>query len=86
MKKACVVLLCIGIIAAGILFSGCTTKNGKQTINYQRKLQNYLPADSTGTRPSGTIDLSDGAKTKYDANLGPQELNFDIKIHDPYKY
>lgn len=84
MKKACIIFLCLGIIVAGVLFSGCTAKNNRHTINYQRRLQNYLPADTTGA--SGTIDLSDGTKTKYDANLGPQELNFDIKIQNPYKY
>ena len=81
MKKACIFLLCLGIIAAGVLFSGCTSKSSKQTINYNRRLQKYLPANSTGT-----IDLSEGPRTKYDANLGPQDLNFDIKITNPYKY
>lgn len=86
MKKVCIVLLCLGIIVAGVLFSGCTLKNNRQTINYQRRLQNYLPNETAGHRPTGTIDLSDGTKTRYDANLGPQELNFDIKIQNPYKY
>ena len=86
MKKTCIVLLCLGIIVAGVLFSGCTIKSNKQTINYQRKLQNYLPSEAGDKRPTGTIDLSDGTKTRYDANLGPQELNFDIKISNPYKY
>jgi hypothetical protein len=31
-----------------------------------------------------TVDLSEGPKLKYDANLGPKNLNFDIKIVDPY--
>ena len=86
MKKTCIVLLCLGIIIAGVLFSGCTVKSNKQTINYQRKLQNYLPGSTAVQKPTGTIDLSDGTKTRYDANLGPQELNFDIKISNPYKY
>ncbi len=85
MKKACIIFLCLGIIVAGVLFSGCTAKKNKQTINYQRRLQNYLPANTSG-QPARTIDLSEGQKTKYDANLGPRDLNFDIKINDPYKY
>jgi len=84
MKKACIVLLCFGIIIAGVLFSGCTTKNGKQTINYQRKLQNYLPSSATGQIQYGTIDLSEGPRARYDVNLGPRELNFDITIKNPY--
>ena len=87
MKKACIFLLCFGVFFAGVLLSGCAVKNNKQTINYQRKLQNYLPSDSAnGYRPARTIDLSDGSRTQYDAHLGPQDLNFDIKISNPYKY
>ena len=32
----------------------------------------------------GTIDLSEGPKLRYDAKFGPQDLNFDIKIINPY--
>ena len=88
MKKACIVLLCLGIVFAGILFSGCSARKNAQTINYQRRLQNYLPStpNASTQRPSGTIDLSEGPKTKYDAKLGPKDLDFDIKIRNPYKY
>ena len=86
MKKACIISLCLGIIVAGLLFSGCSSKHSKQTINYQRKLQNYLPTDSTGKMSGRTIDLSEGPKLKYDANFGPNDLNFDITIRNPYKY
>ena len=86
MKKTCIGLLCLGIITTGVLLSGCTVKSNKQTINYQRKLQNYLPSGTTGQRPTGMIDLSEGPKARYDAKLGPHDLNFDIKISNPYKY
>lgn len=86
MKKACLVLLCLGIIIAGIFLSGCTVDH-KKTINYQRKLQQYLPSTATTTEQkpaSMTIDLSEGPKTKYDANLGPQDLDFDMKLKTQY--
>ena len=88
MKKAFLILLCLGIVFAGILFSGCSVKKNSQTINYQRRLQNYLPSNSatSNKQPTGTIDLSEGPKLKYDAKLGPGDLDFDIKIRNPYKY
>ncbi len=88
MKKACIVLLCLGIVMAGILFTGCSAKKNSQTINYQRRLQKYLPANTTSTNKTSniTIDLSEGPKTKYDAKLGPRDLDFDINIRNPYKY
>ena len=84
MKKTAFVLVCIGLVIIGIVVSGCSVKNNKQTINYQRRLQNYLPSDTAGNTSPGTIDLSEGPKVKYDAKLGPSELNFDIKIKNPY--
>ena len=88
MKKALVLLLCLGIVFAGILFSGCSAKIRSQTINYQRRLQNYLPsnANPSNSNVNGTIDLSEGPKLKYDATLGPKDLDFEIRIKNPYKY
>jgi len=81
MKKTIFVLFCF--VLANVFLTGCSSKDA-QTIKYQRRLQNYLPTNTTTQRPNGTIDLSEGPKTKYDANLGPQDLNFDIKIKNPY--
>ena len=89
MKKACIVLLCLGIIVTGVLLSGCSVKSSKQTINYQRRLQNYLPSNSAGQSttskmPTSIIDLSEGPRIQYDAHLGPHELDFDVRIKNPY--
>ena len=85
MKKTACVFACLCLLViTGIVVSGCSVKQKSQTINYQRRLQHYLPADSTGTKPTGTVDLSEGPKLKYDAKLGPTDLNFDIKIKNPY--
>jgi len=85
MKKTAFVLVCLGLIVAGILVSGCSAKSKSPTINYQRRLQNYLPANSTSNQNyNGTIDLSEGPKLEYNRHLGPNDLNFDIKIKNPY--
>lgn len=84
MKKTIFVLICF--MLTSVFLTGCALKNNsQQTIKYQRKLQKYLPANTTGQQ-GGRIDLSEGPKTKYDTNLGPGELNFDINIKNPYKY
>ncbi len=84
MKKIIFVLVCF--VLANVFLTGCAVKNNSQAIKYHRRLQKYLPSNTvTQTqRPAGTIDLSEGPKARYDANLGPNELNFDVKIKDPY--
>lgn len=81
MKKIALLLVCLTM--ASVLLTGCTMKNKTQTINYKRKLVQYLPAENTSSIKR-TIDLSEGPKSKYDANFGPNDLNFDIKIKNPY--
>ena len=85
MKKTIFVLVCFVLV--NLLLTGCSVKSKTQTIQYQRKLQNYLPSNTTNTgnqKSIGTIDLSEGQKLRYDAKLGPGDLNFDIKIVNPY--
>ena len=79
MKKLCLILACL--IISSLLISACTLKSGESTIKYKRKLEKYLPSEK---QTSGAIDLSEGPKLRYDAKFGPQELNFDIKIINPY--
>ena len=79
MKKFCLIFVCLVISAVGL--SACTVDNGKSTIKYKRKLEKYLPSEQ---QTGGAIDLSDGPKLRYDAKFGPQDLNFDIKIINPY--
>ena len=85
MKKTIFVLFCF--VLANVFLTGCAVKSNTQTIKYHRKLQNYLPSSvpsTTNQKPTGVIDLSEGPKTQYDKHLGPGELNFDIKIKNPY--
>lgn len=79
MKKFCLIFACL--IISSVLLSACTIDNGKSTIKYKRKLEKYLPSEQ---QSGAAIDLSEGPKLKYDANFGPRDLNFDIKIINPY--
>lgn len=78
MKKCGLFVFCMLISA--LLLSSCSIKS-VSPIKYERKFGKYIePQQSTGT----VIDLSEGPKLKYNANFGPKELNFDIKIVNPY--
>ena len=79
MKKFCLIFVCLVIPA--IFLSACTIDNGEETIKYKRKLEKYFPSEQ---KSGGAIDLSDGPKLRYDASFGPRDLNFDIKIVNPY--
>ena len=81
MKKIAVLLVCLTM--ANLMLTGCSVKQKQQTINYQRKLMQYLPKENK-TTVNKAIDLSEGPKQSYNYNLGPNDLNFDIKIVNPY--
>ena len=72
--------LVLSLIALSILLTACNSKPNP-TIKYERKLGKYFEQEKS---LNGTIDLSEGPKLKYDAKLGPQDLNFDFKIINPY--
>ena len=54
-------------------------------IQSKRKFEKYM-VPSTQNNNGNSIDLSEGPKTNYGGHLGPQDLNFDIKIVDPYSF
>ena len=65
----------------------CTTAciqktNSNNLIQSKRRFADYI--ENQNTSDPNRIDLSEGPKLKYDASFGPQNLNFDIKIIDPY--
>ena len=72
------------------MLSGCRLKlkpqKKQQTINYQRKLEKYLPAENTKQNTGGAVDLSEGPKLRYDANFGPRDVSFDVKVSNPYSF
>ena len=84
MKKFLSALLILSFVS--IMTSACSTKKQKPNlIQSKRRFEKYVtPQDQQGA--SGGIDLSEGPKTNYHGNLGPKDLNFDIKIVDPYSF
>ena len=80
MKKYSLLIVCL--LVSTVLLSACTA-TPKSPIKYERKLGKYFESEENKTQ-FGTIDLSEGPKLRYDAKFGPKELNFDIKIINPY--
>ena len=78
MKKYCLLVICLVVLS--MLCSACSTTSNSP-IKYQRKLEKYF---KPSTAPTGMVDLSEGPKFNYNAKFGPKELNFDIKIVNPY--
>ena len=80
MKKFCVLLMLLSMIC--VMSSSSTTHTKQPLIQSKRRFAEYVEPQQTtdGSR----IDLSEGPKLRYDANFGPSNLNFDIKIIDPY--
>ena len=79
MEKYSVLIVCLLISA--VLLSACNAQP-QSPIKYKRKIEQYLPASNTSS--SGMVDLSEGPRQNYDARFGPRDLNFDIKIVNPY--
>ena len=79
MKKYGLLIVCL--LVSSVLLSACNTEP-KSPIRYERKLGKYFEEDNK--QVGGFIDLSEGPKLKYNAKFGPKDLNFDIKIVNPY--
>ena len=84
MKK--IGLLCACILISTVLLSACQVKQKSSTINYKRRFEAYIPSNNVQNNNTSvhTIDLSEGPKLKYQADLGPRDLNFDIKLQTRY--
>lgn len=80
MKKICALLLLASFIIVGT--SACTKKPKPNMVQSQRRFEKYI--NEQNNRSGTVIDLSEGPRQNYDRNMGPQNLNFDIKIVDPY--
>jgi len=81
MKKYFVLIVCLMF---AISMSACTTNTQNNSmVQAKRRFADYLP-DETKTSQEGVVDLSEGPRLRYDRNMGPKDLNFDIKIVNPY--
>lgn len=78
MKKYVLSIVCL--LISSMLLTACKTLPNSP-IKYERKLGKYFESEKSS---GGTIDLSEGPKLHYNANFGPKDLNFDIKIINPY--
>lgn len=78
MKKYSLLIVCL--LVSSVLLSACNTQP-KSPIKYERKLGKYFEEENKAV---GVVDLSEGPKLRYNANFGPKDLNFDIKIVNPY--
>ena len=81
MKKICIILLMV-LFLITIFSTACNKSTKASMVQAKRRFAQYTePPKSTN---NSVIDLSEGPKLNYDANLGPKKLNFDFKIVDPY--
>ncbi len=81
MKKFSAFLLMLAFIS--MICSACTVQSKTSNmVKSKRRFAEYI--ESQSQNKTGTIDLSEGPKQNYEGYLGPQKLNFDIKIVDPY--
>ncbi len=84
MKKLCVLFVCAFTLT--LCLSACTVKQDGPMVKSERRLGKYLDpsSQSSDSKASGMIDLSEGPRLKYDAHFGPTNPNFDIKVVSPY--
>ena len=82
MKKALVFLIMFSFVS--ICTTACTNQHKpKQNMVQapQRRFAKYLGEQQQNPN---AIDLSEGPKQNYNAKFGPKNIEFDIKIVDPY--
>ena len=82
MKKYLLLFVCL--LVSTVFLSACNLQP-QSPIKYKRKLEKYFPSENkTQNTSAGMVDLSEGPRQRYDAKFGPKDLNFDIKIVNPY--
>ena len=79
MKKYGLFVVCL--LIACVVLCACKIESNNSMVKSQRRLQKYLTPPQT---PAGVVDSSEAPKLRYNANFGPKDLNFDIKLENPY--
>lgn len=84
MKKTAVLFIMLSLIC--VLTTACSNQLGQKQnmIQSKRRFAEYV--EPQNQKNPNTIDLSEGPRQNYNAKFGPKNLDFDIKIVDPYKY
>ena len=80
MKKILIFLIMFSMISA--CTTACTNKQKPNMIQSKRRFAEYLEPQQQ--KDPNTIDLSEGPRQNYNAKFGPKNLDFDIKIVNPY--
>lgn len=84
MRKSISYLLILSFVA--IFVSACTPQSQKPNlIQSKRRFEQYVNPQARQEN-SNAVDLSEGPKLNYNHKIGPKDLNFDIKIVDPYSF
>lgn len=84
MKKTAVLFIMLSLVC--VLTTACSKqiRQKQNMIQSKRRFAEYV--EPQNQKNPNTIDLSEGPKQNYNAKFGPKNLDFDIKIVDPYKY
>ena len=80
MKKILIFLIMFSMISA--CTTACTKKEKPNLIQSKRRFAEYLEPQQQ--KDPNMIDLSEGPRQNYNAKFGPKNLDFDIKIVNPY--
>ena len=80
MKKILIFLIMFSMISA--CTTACTNKQKPNMIQSKRRFAEYLEPQQQ--KDPNRIDLSEGPRQNYNAKFGPKNLDFDIKIVNPY--
>lgn len=80
MKKICSLIILAFVIS--VCASACNVQPPASMVKSQRRFAKYV--EPPNNVQGGVVDLSEGPKTRYEANFGPKALDFDIKIRNPY--
>ena len=82
MKKVFVFFVMLFFIS--VCTTACTSNSASKPnlIQSKRRFAEYI--EPSQQKDPNMIDLSEGPKQNYNAKFGPKNLDFDIKIIDPY--
>lgn len=81
MKKTIIYIIMLSFIS--VCTAACTKQTEKPNmIQSKRRFAEYIEPQQQ--KDPNSIDLSEGPRQNYNAKFGPKNLDFDIKIIDPY--
>ena len=75
-------IFCILLVFTLVVTTACSGSNANKPnmIQSKRRFAQYVEQNQN----PNAVDLSEGPRLKYDMDMGPKDLNFDIKITSPF--